>query len=178
MEQCPQMSPGDAKWSKCGQLCPAVLIGVVELRWPCLLRADSGWCWEWGCVCSYRVPKHPATGVTGTGNNEGASLISEPEPFLIRWKTMLSFLCSLNRSCTSNSVLKLTCVSVLLCLSCSYKGRENVSQHLVLVYECVFEGRFLISSFCAWEATQWALLSFWMKHRLQTRSGSTAKVLL
>lgn len=117
MEQCPQMSPSDAKWSKCGQLCPAVLIGVVELRWPCLLRADSGWCWEWGCVCSYRVPKHPATGVTGTGNNEGASLISEPEPFLIRWKTMLSFLCSLSRSCTSNLVLKLTCLCFCSALS-------------------------------------------------------------
>lgn len=125
MEQCPQMSPSDAKWSKRGQSYPAALIGEVELRWPCLLRADSGWCWEWGCVCSYRVPKHPATGVTGTGNSEGASLISEPEPFLIRWKTMLSFLCSLNRSCTSNSVLKLTSLCFCSALSQLQLRRER-----------------------------------------------------
>lgn len=123
MGQCPQMSPSNARGSKRAQSCSAALTGVVELQ---VLRADSGWCWEWGCVCSYRAPKHPATGVTGTGNSEGAPLISQP--FLRRWKTVPSFLCSLNRSCTSNSVLKLTSLcSVLLCLSCSYEGRENIS---------------------------------------------------
>lgn len=141
----------------------------LEGWWSCGGCVCSGWCWEWD-VCV------PATGVTGTGHTERASLISEP--FLIRWKTMLSFLCSLSGSCTSNSVLKLTSLCSCSALSQLQLPREGecLPQHLVLVYEHVCEAS--KSALSVPGKPQWALLSFWMEHGGQTRPGGTAKGLL
>lgn len=95
----------DAKWSKSAQ----VLLSCCWW-WGCsgciYLELRSRRCWERGCTCSYA--EYHTCDWTGTVNREGASL-SEPEPFLRRCSTVLNFLlCSLNRSSTWNSFLKLS----------------------------------------------------------------------
>lgn len=134
----PEQCQVELTWS----VLPSCPHRAVELWWLCVLRVVLGV----GCVCScHRCDRDSHT--------EGASLISEP--FLIRWKTLLSFLCSLSGSCTSNSVLKLTCSCCCSAVSQLQLPREGecLPQHLVLVYEHLCEGCFQISSFCAWEAT-------------------------